>query len=465
MQSINHGILIMKNESYTENKVSITEIIRGKYPSRWEDLIGKFKHSLTDEEKAQFSEFLKVGGGANDAINNLGVMPIDSILSPNEKIIFENITKTKVSSTKSISSSLIVILKATRLCNLRCTYCRSWAEGPGQVMSFKVLATAMKEIFSLPNIKNVNIVWHGGEVTLLNPKFFIKMMWMQEQFRAFDQKVENGLQTNAVGLSDEWVGFIKAYNVGVGVSLDGPPEINDTRRVDKEGKPTSNRVLDGVMKLNNAGIRTGALVVVDREVQKLGAKRLVEYMLGTGLHGIDLLNVLPENNVDSSKVVGKYLPYPEFVQFLIEVFDEWWPNYRDAFRVTGLQHLVDRVKRQKNDFNCLFEGDCMGKYVTIEANGDIGACDKYIGHPNYIFGNILEAPLGDILQDSKNVQYFRNEMLDVPNKMGGCEYFGICKGGCIHDRLLNSRFVKNYDGTCCGLSSLLKHIEGKLINH
>ena len=107
----------------------------------------------------------------------------------------------------------------------------------------------------------------------------------------------------------------------------------------------------------------------------------------------------------------------------------------------------------------------MGKYVTIEANGDIGACDKYIGHPNYIFGNILEAPLGDILQDSKNVQYFRNEMLDVPNKMGGCEYFGICKGGCIHDRLLNSRFVKNYDGTCCGLSSLLKHIEGKLINH
>ncbi len=450
----------MDNDSLLK-KIPIKEIASGKYPSRWEKVIGDFKESLSEDEKIKFSALLKISEGETDVIKQLGVMPVDSILSPREKVIFEAVCQEPTSSAKALSSSLIVIVKATRLCNLRCTYCRSWAEGPNQVMSFKILARAMKEIISLPNAKKIHIVWHGGEVTLLNPKFFIKMMWMQEHFRSVGQQVENGIQTNAVDLSDEWVEFIKAYKIGVGVSLDGPPEINDTRRVDVEGKATSERVLAGIKKLGDAGIKTGALVVVDKEVKNLGAKRLVEYMLESGLHGIDLLNVLPENNIGSTKVIGKYLPYPEFVEFLIEVCDEWWPH-RDKFKVTGMQNLIDRLKGQQNDLNCLFEGDCMGKYVTLEANGDIGACDKYIGHPSYIFGNVMESHLGDILSESKNLSDFRREMKKVPDKMGCCEYFSVCKGGCIHDQLLNKRFSKDYQGSCCGLSSLLKHIDGKL---
>src|ERR1700722_4462060 len=41
---------------------------------------------------------------------------------------------------------LYAIMKPTRLCNLRCHYCNAWREGPGNTMSFQVLAKATIEI-------------------------------------------------------------------------------------------------------------------------------------------------------------------------------------------------------------------------------------------------------------------------------------------------------------------------------
>src|ERR1044072_6234239 len=40
----------------------------------------------------------------------------------------------------ALPPEIVVIMKATRLCNLRCTYCHAWKEGPDQVMPFEVLA-------------------------------------------------------------------------------------------------------------------------------------------------------------------------------------------------------------------------------------------------------------------------------------------------------------------------------------
>ncbi|MEZ8192981.1 radical SAM protein [Vibrio sp. 1F279] len=62
------------------------------------------------------------------------------------------------------ANKLVVVLKATRLCNLRCTYCHSWAEGPNQTIKFERLVTIVKRILSIPNVSRVEFVWHGGEV-------------------------------------------------------------------------------------------------------------------------------------------------------------------------------------------------------------------------------------------------------------------------------------------------------------
>ena len=63
--------------------------------------------------------------------------------------------------------SLYLILKATRLCNLRCSYCLSLREGPYVVMPFETLVSVIAQAMQLPGGTNLHIVWHGGETTLL----------------------------------------------------------------------------------------------------------------------------------------------------------------------------------------------------------------------------------------------------------------------------------------------------------
>jgi uncharacterized protein len=39
--------------------------------------------------------------------------------------------------------------------------------------------------------------------------------------------------------------------------------------------------------------------------------------------------------------------------------------------------------------------------------------------------------------------------------MRDCRWFGVCHGGCPHDRYTGERRLPGYDGRCCGLAPLL----------
>lgn len=144
------------------------------------------------------------------------------------------------------AQKLVVVLKATRLCNLRCTYCHSWAEGPNQTVSFHTLVRTVRQILAIPNVNRFEFVWHGGEITLLKPAFFKKLIWLQQQFKRPEQYITNTMQSNVVNISDEWLIFIKGIGMNVGISLDGVPAVNDKRRVDYRGRKTSDRIAKGI---------------------------------------------------------------------------------------------------------------------------------------------------------------------------------------------------------------------------
>lgn len=66
--------------------------------------------------------------------------------------------------------------------------------------------------------------------------------------------------------------FLKDYKLSVGVSIDGPPEIHNSRRFSKTGKGTWEDVKRGIDKLREAEIPFGALTVVDECVISYGVK-------------------------------------------------------------------------------------------------------------------------------------------------------------------------------------------------
>ncbi|MCF7513282.1 darobactin maturation radical SAM/SPASM protein DarE [Pseudoalteromonas sp. L23] len=359
------------------------------------------------------------------------------------------------------ASKVVVVLKATRLCNLRCTYCHSWAEGPNQSIKFENLVSIVKRILAIPNVSRVEFVWHGGEVTLLRPLFFKKLIWLQEQFRRPDHFITNTMQSNAVNISDEWLTFLKGIGMSVGISFDGVPEINDTRRLDVRGRPTSIKVAEGIRRLKHHGIAYGALIVVDKDVYNLDPERLLSYLHSIELNDIEFLNIVPDNRANPGDDIGNaYISYKEYIEFLSCVYRVWYGHYKDKVRIRMFENFIDVLSDKTKQLSaCYWAGNCSQEIITVEPNGDVSPCDKYVGDIGSIYGSLLNSDLATLLEKSNHNQASVKEEIDATDRMRECEWFSICNGGCPHDRVINARHVEDYNDKCCGTGKLLRVIE------
>ncbi len=392
----------------------------------------------------------------NEDIDSLSEGAAEEILTPDELKTFQEINSLTTDENSSLSSHLFVIMKATRLCNLRCKYCHSWKEGNNQRMTFRVLCKTIKESLSDNNTKIVDFVWHGGETLIMPQTFYTKALWLQNYYKRDSQKVYNSLQTNATLINSNWISFFKKYNFSIGISLDGPRELNDKQRVYKNGNPTSKIILEKLELLNDSNIKVGLLLVIDENSIHYGAKNILNFLSEIKVASIALLNVIPDSNEQ-----GQFISFDTYVQFLITLFDEWWKNYKQTIVIRELASLVNQVKGE-NPSVCVFAGNCLGQFLTVEPEGDVSACDKYIGNTEYYFGNVLNENLSKLIKNSNNYNSKKQQLINESKSYSKCENYSICHGGCPHDNMLRSVHTTN---SCCGLNPIIFHIKKVISNN
>jgi uncharacterized protein len=326
-------------------------------------------------------------------------------------------------------------------------------------MPFEVLARTIQSACLSPGVEVVEFIWHGGETTLRPISFYRKALWLQQRFRRPSLKITNQLQTNGTNLSHDWLDFLKRFELAVGVSLDGPPEVHDLRRLDVKGRPTSELVREGIEKLRAHGISFEIKMVVDDEVIGLGARRILDYLLEIGVPRVALLNVVPEGDPGRT-LPGDYLEFPRFVGFLQELFRLWWPEHVKRISFREVSDLLLRLQGGRGGF-CVFDENCMGGVYTIEPMGDIAACDRYQGDPAFTFGNVLETELASLSTSHNLVRAHAETDADMDHT-SRCRWFGICHGGCPHDRYVRIHRNTSRGERCCGWAPLLADMSSAL---
>lgn len=187
-----------------------------------------------------------------------------------------------------------------------------------------------------PAASEVVMAWQGGEPTMMGLDFFRRAIELQEQYRRPGQRILNTLQTNGTLLDDEWGAFLKEHDFLVGISIDGPPAMHDTYRVDKGGKPTSHRVLKGLQVLKDHGVAVNGdhggevyrylrdgpgasfvqfIPIVERATPE--TLQIADEGWGSGVHG------RPLYVQDGSLVTHRSVSPGQYGRFLVEVFEEW----------------------------------------------------------------------------------------------------------------------------------------------
>ncbi len=392
----------------------------------------------------------------NSDLRDLSNLNIHNIFTKDEIQVINRTTNQIDDKYSSLSSHLTIVMKATRLCNLRCKYCNSWKDGKNQKMTFEVLCKSIRDALSDNNTKTVNFVWHGGETLIMPQEFYEKALWLQNFYKKPHHKVYNIIQTNATLLNESWVIFFKKYNFSLGISLDGPPEINDEQRVYKNGNPTSEIILNKLNLLKEHNLNAGILLVIDERTINYGAKKLLKFLFDIEVKSIALLNVIPDSNSN-----GSFINFDKYVCFLIDFFDEWWQTYKNKFNIRELSSIINQIKGSKPQI-CIYAGNCLGKYLTIEPEGMVSACDKYIGYSDYTFGSILNDNLSNLINKSTNFNRTKKTLLEESKMLSECSNFSICNGGCPHDNLLRKN---SEDYLCCGLNPLINHIKKTILNN
>ncbi|HEY4639723.1 MAG TPA: radical SAM protein, partial [Thermoanaerobaculia bacterium] len=136
-----------------------------------------------------------------------------------------------------------VILKVASLCNLNCTYCymynhedKSYLRRPKLISDETFDATlAVMKRYCEQNGTRMAINFHGGEPTLIGAERFGVLAGRAREILGQSLSAM-AMQTNATLLDDAWIDILRHHQVNVGVSLDGPREINDVARVDHAGR-------------------------------------------------------------------------------------------------------------------------------------------------------------------------------------------------------------------------------------
>ncbi len=356
--------------------------------------------------------------------------------------------------------SSLLIKPASAVCNLDCSYCfyldreaDPYKELPARRMSDETLERLV-ETYLFYSYPQSIFAFQGGEPTLAGLPFFEKLVALQQRHGRGGQAVSNALQTNAVLLDDSWAQFFRSYQWLLGVSLDGPEDINDRYRFNKAGHGTWRRVMQSIECLQKARAEFNILCVLSQaNVER--PKEIYRFYRSQGFDNIQYIP-LAEFHPDGSPMEFTITP-EQYGRFLVETFELWWPERRKV-RVRFFDNIAEALAGQKPG-SCTMHETC-DSYCVVEYNGDIYPCDFFV-EGGWKLGNVNEDSWTEVARRSRRYAFAQKKTLGHP-ECQACEYSSICHGGCPKFRHGPQRRFEDLDYFCQAYKMIYARAVGPL---
>jgi uncharacterized protein len=354
----------------------------------------------------------------------------------------------------------LLIKPASAVCNLDCEYCfyldrdaDPYKELPARVMTEETLERLVDQ-FLFYSYPASTFAFQGGEPTLAGLPFFEKLVKFQVQYGRDGQAVSNALQTNGILIDKDWCQLFREYSFLIGISIDGPEEVNDRYRFNKAGHGTWKKVMQGIETMQKERVDFNVLCVLS-QANVHHPRETYKFFRSLG---VEFMQFIPLAEFDAA---GQPLPFAisaeEYGRFMCEVFDLWWPERRKA-RVRFFDNLAEAIAGQKPG-SCTMHETC-DSYVVVEYNGDVFPCDFFV-EKNWKLGNITLDTFPEIARRQRRYSFAVKKTLAHP-ECQVCEYQAICHGGCPKTRHGPLRRFEDLDYFCQAYKMIFAKAVGPL---
>lgn len=350
---------------------------------------------------------------------------------------------------------LYVMLKpAGAHCNLACKYCyyleknKLYPTAQRHLMSDEMLEQFTREYIEAQTMNQVLFTWHGGEPLLRSIDFYRKALSLQQKY-AGGRRIDNVIQTNGTLLTDEWCEFFAQNHWLVGISIDGPQPDHDHYRLTAAGKPSWQKVMQGIKLLKKHGVEWNAMAVVNA----YNANHPLEFYRFFKENGCQFLQFTPiverltrhedgrtlasladkdEISLSEASVVPEQWGY-----FLCAIFDEW--VRKDVGKI--FVEIFDCTLANWMGISpgiCAYSKEC-GHAGVMEHNGDVYSCDHFV-FPEYKLGNIRDHSLIDMLYGEQQQEFSRLKHSSLPRQCKECDMEFACHGECPKNRFMKDKY-------------------------
>ena len=350
---------------------------------------------------------------------------------------------------------LYVMLKpAGAHCNLACKYCyyleknKLYPTAQRHLMSDEMLEQFTREYIEAQTMNQVLFTWHGGEPLLRSIDFYRKALSLQQKY-AGSRRIDNVIQTNGTLLTDEWCEFFAQNHWLVGISIDGPQPYHDHYRLTAAGKPSWQKVMQGIKLLKKHGVEWNAMAVVNA----YNANHPLEFYRFFKENGCQFLQFTPiverltrhedgrtlasladkdEISLSEASVVPEQWGY-----FLCAIFDEW--VRKDVGKI--FVEIFDCTLANWMGISpgiCAYSKEC-GHAGVMEHNGDVYSCDHFV-FPEYKLGNIRDHSLIDMLYGEQQQEFSRLKHSSLPRQCKECDMEFACHGECPKNRFMKDKY-------------------------
>jgi uncharacterized protein len=349
-------------------------------------------------------------------------------------IVSETVTRTPSPTAPPADYPLqALVLNVTNQCNLACTYCYEFGADkiatPSGKPKYMTLETAKTSVdFLLDQSKGrkaVHITFFGGE-TLMNFKLLRDVvLYANEQGTLRDCKVGFSLTTNATLLTDEIIAFLSDQGIGVTVSMDGPPDLQDRHRVYKNGKG-SYAVIEPRLRKLIAGHKTRAITArVTLTEGVTDVMRIYRHLKDDlGFHEVGFAPVTTSGERDYS--IGDTGMDDVLAQFN-ELADEWL-EYALRGQMHGFTNVSETIGELIQGVNKSHPCGAGLGLLGVSPSGDLSPCHRFTDADTHTLGHISSG-----IDSEKRNDFLSRGHVEAKYDCQSCWARPLCAGGCHHE--------------------------------
>lgn len=365
------------------------------------------------------------------------------------------------------------------ICNLDCDYCYYLDKadiygGREPRMSISMLESAVREYIAANDVEDVTFNWHGGEPLLCGIGFYQKALEFQKRY-ASGKTIHNTIQTNGTLIDAGWARFFKENGFLVGISIDGPQDIHDRYRMDKGGRPSFTKVMNGIGMLKSFSVEFNTMTTINHAsegrglevylfLKSLGSRHMqfmpvMEHVMfplsADGTKDTSKRPYIVDPSVKDAEIASWSVNPVEYGRFMNQIFDYWVTNDVGEVFVNMFDATLSNACGM-NPGTCVNARVCGGNAV-IEHNGDIYPCDHFV-YSDRILGNISETALKDAMNRPEMILFGANKRSGLPRECLRCEHLVACNGGCPKHRFCQSKSGEaNLNALCAGYNLFFDH--------